>query len=210
MKTEELIRIQLALECVQINQAGFLERLPCPDPDEIGLVYAYYDGCEYFIHARDEMDAGLREEILQLSPETVFHERVLVEKMLAKFYRNINSEQYHSYLFLEQTPVDGKYPVSKMETDGRTVFAIVEGENVVSFCRSERENAAAGECYVFTEEDRRGKGYARPTVLAWAKHLRSLGKIPFYSHKDTNLASRKLAGKLGLVPCFAVVVYSVD
>jgi len=95
-----------------------------------------------------------------------------------------------------------------IEEDGQRVFAIVQDGRVVSSCRSVRENAQAGECYVFTEPEYRCRGYAQQTVIAWAHSLQTLGKLPFYSHEDNNWASQAVAQKLRLIPCFEVVSYN--
>ncbi|MCP3983351.1 MAG: GNAT family N-acetyltransferase [bacterium] len=93
------------------------------------------------------------------------------------------------------------------------VVAIERGR-IVSACYASTETAPAGaaeagvetapagavEAGVETAADRRGSGLAGPLVLAWAREVRRLGRIPLYSTAWENRGSRKLALKLGLVP----------
>ncbi|MBM3934676.1 MAG: hypothetical protein FJ319_10315 [SAR202 cluster bacterium] len=74
-------------------------------------------------------------------------------------------------------------------------------------CRSSRENASAAEAWVFTALPYRSRGYGREVTLAWARDVRKQGKTPFYSHKQSNEASRGVALSLGLVQYIADVAY---
>ena len=74
---------------------------------------------------------------------------------------------------------------------------IVEGE-IVSTCESSRENGEAAEAWVRTLPPFRGRGFARQVTAAWAMHAHTRGKLPFYSHREDNLASRAVARGLGL------------
>jgi RimJ/RimL family protein N-acetyltransferase len=75
---------------------------------------------------------------------------------------------------------------------------IVEGE-IVSLCASVRITAVAHEAGVETAVAFRGKGYAARAVVAWARAVRTLGRIPLYSTSWQNERSRALAAKLGLI-----------
>jgi predicted GNAT family acetyltransferase len=55
---------------------------------------------------------------------------------------------------------------------------------------------------VYTDEAYRHQGFAQKAVNAWAGSLMEQGKVPFYSHKIENAASRNLAKKLGLQSVF--------
>ncbi len=50
MDVERLIQVQLMLECIRINEDGFLERIPCSNPDDIGLLQVYRSGSDYFAY----------------------------------------------------------------------------------------------------------------------------------------------------------------
>jgi predicted GNAT family acetyltransferase len=55
---------------------------------------------------------------------------------------------------------------------------------------------------VLTAPEQRGQGLALQVVSAWASSVLRDGKIPFYSHAVENIASYKVAVKLGLVHLF--------
>ena len=74
----------------------------------------------------------------------------------------------------------------------------------VSICYSARISPRVAEAGVDTVERFRGRGYAVSVTAAWAKAVRSGGRIPLYSTSWDNLASQAVARKLGLV------LYGVD
>ncbi len=73
---------------------------------------------------------------------------------------------------------------------------------IVSACVSIRENEKCGEAWVYTNPQYRHQGFAKKVVSTWARSLMDAGKVPFYSHKITNVASSSLARALGLQPVF--------
>lgn len=86
------------------------------------------------------------------------------------------------------------------------VYAIERGGGIVSACMSVRENAFCGEAWVYTDPQYRRLGFARQAVSAWAQNMIVAGKVPFYSHKLTNIASANLANRLELQPVFEEIV----
>lgn len=56
--------------------------------------------------------------------------------------------------------------------------------------------------WVLTAPEHRGQGLALQVVTAWAAAVLRDGKIPFYSHAVENIASYKVADKLGLLQLF--------
>ncbi len=106
-------------------------------------------------------------------------------------------------------------------------FACLEGNKIVSLCRSVRifsqkdgmispaaheakeaegasvsgvaSSPAAHEAGIETAPAYRGKGYAKEALFAWADAVASLGAVPLYSTLKTNLPSRRLAEKAGLL-----------
>jgi hypothetical protein len=82
------------------------------------------------------------------------------------------------------------------------VYAIERDIRIVSACVSTRENEKCGEAWVYTNPQYRHQGFAKKVVSAWATSLLRAGKIPFYSHKISNVASCSLARALGLQPVF--------
>lgn len=86
------------------------------------------------------------------------------------------------------------------------VYGIEQGGKIASACVSARENDFCGEAWVFTDPAYRHHGLAQKVVCTWAKGLISSGKVPFYSHKIKNVASARLAKRLGLQPLFEEMV----
>lgn len=58
---------------------------------------------------------------------------------------------------------------------------------------------AAHEAGIETAPAYRGKGYAKEALFAWAGAVVSMGAVPLYSTRKTNLPSRRLAEKAGLL-----------
>ena len=73
---------------------------------------------------------------------------------------------------------------------------------------SVRENERCGEAWVYTDPPFRHLGLARQVISAWAQSMIAAGKVPFYSHKMTNIASANLANRLELQPVFEEIAIS--
>ena len=78
-------------------------------------------------------------------------------------------------------------------------YAVVAGGRALSVCVTVRRSGRGIEAGVDTEPDCRGRGYAGRVTAAWIAAARAEGLIPFYSTESDNLASRRVAEKLGLV-----------
>ncbi len=76
--------------------------------------------------------------------------------------------------------------------------AVVVDGNVVSICSCARITAAVAEAGLHTVAAHRRRGYAAAAVVAWATAVRASGRIPLYSTSWDNIASRRVAAKLGL------------
>lgn len=83
MNTCELIRMQLSLECIGLDQDGLLVPIPGPDPDEIARVYVFYREDNYRLFFRYDLDASIRAQISELPPERVFHDLQTIKTILA-------------------------------------------------------------------------------------------------------------------------------
>ena len=78
-------------------------------------------------------------------------------------------------------------------------LAVIEDSQAVSICRSVRLSSRAHEAGVDTLTGYRRCGHATSVVAAWALAVRTLNLIPLYSTSRDNLASQRVARRLGLV-----------
>jgi GNAT superfamily N-acetyltransferase len=90
------------------------------------------------------------------------------------------------------------YTLEILEARSPVVGAIVDGV-VVAACYSARRRAFASEAGVATEERYRGRGLGPLVVRAWADEVARAGGRPLYSTWWTNVSSRTVAAKLGLI-----------
>ena len=207
MNTNELIQTQLNLECIGLDRGGLLVRIPGPNPDEIARIYVYRCKADYSVFFRCDLSPAIRERISQLPGKRVFHDSEAIKEILAIEAPCPAVGAYRTCLFPAGLSPDQFPDTIEHMKDGRRGYAIVRDGTVLSSCISVRENNQAGECYVFTEPEYRRRGYASQTAAAWAYHLRRLDKVPFYSHSLGNQASKGLAERMGLMPCFHLVNY---
>jgi RimJ/RimL family protein N-acetyltransferase len=77
------------------------------------------------------------------------------------------------------------------------VAIIVDGL-AVALCASVRISSTAHEAGVETASFHRRKGYAVKVVSAWAGAVKAIGAVPLYSTSIENIASQKVAARLGL------------
>jgi RimJ/RimL family protein N-acetyltransferase len=224
MEPLHLVQLQLAIECIGLDEDGLLVRIPGPDPDEIARVCAYQHGGGYITYFRRDLPESLREQLHGLGAEAAFHDRDAVRALLAADAPCTEVGVFHTYVFPSSMASPRQSPGvvrlgethreliedyhAGMEVADRAVFAVIRDRMIVSTCGSVRENEDAGECYVFTLPEYRRRGYGRQVTAAWGYHLREQGKVAFYSHTEENLASRAVARSLGLWPCFSITGYS--
>lgn len=79
------------------------------------------------------------------------------------------------------------------------VVAMLQDGRVCSVCRAATAPGPAVEAAVDTVGEARGRGLAARVVAAWADYVRRSGRIPLYSTRWDNAASRAVARNLGLV-----------
>jgi GNAT superfamily N-acetyltransferase len=218
-----LIQLQLAIECIGLDDDGLLVRIPGPDPDEIARVYAYRHEGGYIAYCRCDVPASLREQVQALGAEAAFHGRGAVKALLAADAPCTEVGVFHTYVFPD-TSNPNQFPDvvhlgeihrelieayhAGMNVAERAVFAVIRDGMIVSTCGSVRENEGAGECYVFTLPEYRRRGYGRQVTAAWGYHLGEQGKVAFYSHTEENTASRAVSRSLSLQPSFSITAYS--
>ncbi|MEO7674352.1 MAG: GNAT family N-acetyltransferase [Pyrinomonadaceae bacterium] len=76
--------------------------------------------------------------------------------------------------------------------------AFLRDGQAVSICSSVRITPKAHEAGVETLNTHRGNGYAADVTAGWANAVRKLGCTPLYSTSWKNVASQRVAEKLGL------------
>lgn len=108
-----------------------------------------------------------------------------------------------SYTF-QHPPEKHEFPNMVQNDDG---FAVMVDGVPVSWAWSSRSNEQAAELAVETLPAFRQRGYARQTVLAWARHQFNQGKIAFYSHALENAASQALAINVGVMHFMDIMNY---
>ncbi len=88
-------------------------------------------------------------------------------------------------------------PHLKAEVDIGPVTAAVVNGSAVSICYCARLSPLAAEAGVETLDAMRGRGYATSAVAAWATAVRRRGLLALYSASWENVASQRVAEKLG-------------
>jgi RimJ/RimL family protein N-acetyltransferase len=78
------------------------------------------------------------------------------------------------------------------------MHAVIMDDKAVAICASVRISEAAHEAGVETLESHRHKGFALSVVSAWASAVQEQKAIPMYSTSTDNLASQRVAARLGL------------
>lgn len=91
------------------------------------------------------------------------------------------------------------FPISAAELATRLpCAALLVDDEAVSVCFSARWGDTAAEAGVATALAHRGQGYAGAVVAGWARAVRACGRVPLYSTAWDNLASRRVAARLGM------------
>jgi RimJ/RimL family protein N-acetyltransferase len=72
------------------------------------------------------------------------------------------------------------------------------GERVISIFHTPVANASAADAGVWTHPEFRGHGHAAAATADWAALMRTSGRQLFYRTSRTNLASQRVAARLGL------------
>ena len=87
--------------------------------------------------------------------------------------------------------------VEDAENGALMVAAIVDGR-AVSICATVKSSEAVHCAGVETAPPYRGRGLAERVVTGWAKLVRASGAEPYYATTFDNIASQKVAARLGL------------
>jgi RimJ/RimL family protein N-acetyltransferase len=81
----------------------------------------------------------------------------------------------------------------------RPFLAVLREGRAVSICCSVRITSESHEAGVETLDAYRGRGYASDVAARWANEVRASGCTPLYSTSRENLASQRVAKRLGLL-----------
>ena len=84
--------------------------------------------------------------------------------------------------------------------NGALMAAALEDGRAASVCATVRANATVHCAGVGTAQDYRGRGFAARAVAAWAGLVRADGAEPYYATTFDNVASQRVAHRLGLRP----------
>ncbi len=219
MDPQTLDRLELELECKRLADEGRIVRIPGEEPDDIELAQiARYSNGGIRISLREDVDVDVAKKVAALDPVLAFER----PEILADAFMDaqVTWERMRSYVF--PTELDAPLDVVRLMPDpsqhpeddelraDRPLFtAVVDGERV-SYCCSSRENDRAAEAWVETVPAYRRRGYAAKVVAAWASDARNAGRVAFYSHRDDNVASARVAQRLELVPWLYLVNFEIS
>jgi GNAT superfamily N-acetyltransferase len=90
------------------------------------------------------------------------------------------------------------YQVGQEKISLETFYGLFLGDKLVSYGGTQFETEKWAEiAWLKTEEEHRGKGYGLKVVSAIVEDLLREGKVPIYRVSAENIASRRLAEKLG-------------
>jgi hypothetical protein len=225
MTTESLISVHLHLECIAINGREDLVPIPCPNPDAVPRLYVaqHSDDGNFSRFVRHDLPESIRQALLAIPPDRALHDHDAVRKVLAAD-GPCDDLHYGQSCVCPDTYTRSDYPdVVQLTEEHRAliadydatlapsagaVFAVILDGRIVSTCQSSREDESAAEAWVRTLPTERGRGFARQVTAAWASHIWLDHKLPFYSYRMDNLASRGVACSLGLEPFITDAAYS--
>jgi hypothetical protein len=207
MDSQALIFLQLELECIRLNQKGYLESFQCDNPDDAARLYIYRDAESYHRYLRHDIDPVLRQHIKLIREDRLYEEHEMVKRTLSEESPCESIFQGRSYVFPPEA-LEQPYEDSEIFFGESSLCGIEIAGQVVASSSSVRENDKAAEAWVHTEAAYRGMGYGRRVVLAWARRIAEKGKVPFYSHAISNLGSQRLVESLPFLRVYDLVSYS--
>jgi RimJ/RimL family protein N-acetyltransferase len=206
MNIESLIHTQLQLECIHLNNNGYLTQFQCDNPDPIARLYIYRAARKYYRFIQDNIPPVLRQHLKLLKDKVVFDEIEQIQQTLGEHHACETIFRGKTYI-LPQDALNLPYEDSNIVYGGSSGCEIVVNGKIVASCTSVREDGTAAEAWVHTHEAYRGQGYGKQVTLAWARRVTQNGKIAFYSHSVDNIASQKLVEKLPFIWCYDLVAY---
>jgi GNAT superfamily N-acetyltransferase len=224
MDTSELIAVHLRLECIEVDEHDLAYRVPCPNPDTLPRFYIaqHTDSDSFSRFVRHDVPESLRRRLLELPPREALYQHDRVQAVLGPhgtdedFYfgesctcpSTFTPRHYPDVIRLteDQRPLIDEYDAEMNPSDVAIFAAIVDGR-IASTCQSSRENETAAEAWVRTLPQYRRRGLARQVTAAWIACTRERQKLPFYTYRMENQASRGVARSLGLTPFIIDAAY---
>lgn len=217
-----ILLTHMRLECIGVTPDGLMERIPGPYPDDIANFYIVKHASGFSAFMSKELPPKIREYLKTVPVEKAFVDNESVRGILGDLYPKDGPRKGKSYifpanldpkLFPDAVLLSGAHKELFKEFESgskfpkNAAFGIIVNGKLVCVCESSKENDEAAESWIRTLEEYRGKGYARQATLAWAYNLHQTGKIPFYSHKESNFQSQAVARSLGLIQYSDEVIY---
>jgi hypothetical protein len=209
-----ILLTHMRLECIGVTPDGLMVRILGPYPDDIANFYIVKHANGFSSFMSKDLSDELRGGLQSIPVEKAFTNPEPIKEILGSFYPKDGPRKGKSYIFPPN--IDPKIfsdavllrstheqLFREFEPDSHfpkhPAFGIIVDKKLVCVCESSKENDEAAESWVRTLEAYRGKGYAKQATLAWANNLQQSHKVPFYSHKESNLQSQAVAGSLGLI-----------
>ena len=227
MTPDAYVAMQLRLECIGFDQEGRLIRIPGPDPDDLGRVYAYRHDGGYLLYVRADVPDALFVALHDLGAEAAFEDATAVPAVFARAEPCDAVNRWRTCRLTSPGPAlhtgvitltEAHQPLMDAFHPGMTlgkwpIYAVVTRDPgdvsaIRATCLSVRENDEAAESYVHTDPAWRKQGLGRQVAAAWGAAVLARGKVPFYSYLLTNVASARLLQGLPSVFCFDGVVYT--
>ncbi len=154
------------------------------------LTVARHEG-GYLLLFASTLAAETRDALAKLDAKRLFES---LDGIDVNLLHNVHKVVRCCWYAIDRIPDPGEFP-DVVEREGQ--FVIERDGQIAADAWSAQQGTRADEVRVDTAEAYRRRGYARQTVAAWAHHVRSAGKVAFYSHLVTNDASRALAASVG-------------
>ncbi len=221
MHSLEYLHLQMRLEGKRLNQNGLMESF-LPQGDDLPLVLVAQTFDEHTIaYFSERMSPELLERLSACANQINFPNVDTLLKILYSYDIQPEEGHYKTYVFPEHyaqikinrvncfSKDDPKVKAFGFDKLADQVYAIEDRGVILSACVAVRQNSESAESWVFTAPEHRRKGLGQLVVMAWAKGMLHAGIVPFYSHKIQNVASAKLANRLGLIPVFEEIAIHV-
>jgi len=194
---ERLIGLQIRLE-YRLDRAGRLHPFVGSSEQARCVIYQHAAGAVRFLHY--DLPPAQAERLEALPHELAFSDHAAVMTILG----SSSSGVFHSCVFVTLS-ASSAAPDVVQDEDGR--FVVHVNGVPVSWGWSARENEAAAELAVETDELHRRRGFGRQVAAAWARATMMAGKEALYSYEEGNFASERLARSLGVVEYAMVTAY---